>query len=194
MKRTMMTAALAFTALPSVAFAAEEKHGYPFPENLWKDPVLWVFYGLVIFLLVVWRAGGFKVVLGALDARAKRIADELAEAERLRTEAAALLAEYKSKRAAAEAEARAIIAQARADSDALRLQARQDLEAEIARREKLTEERIARAEAVAQAEVRALAADAAIAAAERLLKAELTRERQQALVRDGAEELRRRFG
>lgn len=192
MTRWTIMAALALA--PGAAYAAEEGHGYAFPENLIKDPVMWVFYGLVLFFLILWRAGAFKAILGALDARSKAIADELAEAERLRRDAAALLAEYKAKRTAAESEARAIIAQARADSEAMRLQARQELDAELARREKLTEERIARAEAAAQAEIRALAAEAAIAAAEQMLKAELTPQRQAALVRDGADELRRRFG
>ena len=75
----------------------------------------WVFVAFVIFVAIVWKVGGFKSIVGGLDARAERIRAELGEAQRLREEAAGVLAEYQRKREAAEREAADIVAAARAD-------------------------------------------------------------------------------
>lgn len=158
-----------------------------------SDPKWFIFYGLVTFFAILWRAGAFSAITGILDARAKRIENELAEAASLRAQAAKLLAEYQAKRTAAEAEAKAIIAQAQNDALALRAQASKDLEAELARREAQTAERIQRAEANALAEVRSVAADAAVEAAERLLRERLTSADQARLVSEGAKDLAKRF-
>ena len=56
------------------------------------EPEFWVAVAFVIFLAIVWKVGGFKAMTGGLDSRAERIRAELAEAQRLRQEAAALLA------------------------------------------------------------------------------------------------------
>jgi F-type H+-transporting ATPase subunit b len=158
-----------------------------------SDPKWFIFYGLLVFFAILWRAGAFKAIAGMLDARAKKIETELAEAASLRAQAAKLLAEYQAKRTAAEAEAKEIVAQARSDADALRTQAAKDLEAELARREAHTAERIQRAEANAQAEVRNVAVDAAVEAAERFLRERLTAGDQARLITEGAKELTKRF-
>lgn len=158
------------------------------------DPKWFIFYGLCVFFLIVWRAGAFAAIAGMLDARAKKIETDLAEAANLRAQAARLLADYQAKRTAAEAEAKEIVEDAKKDADALRAQAAKDLEIELARREAMTAERIQRAEATAQAEVRGVAADAAIEAAERLLRGKLTGADHARLVAEGAAELRRSFG
>jgi F-type H+-transporting ATPase subunit b len=67
------------------------------------------------------------------------------------------------------------------------------LEAELARREAMTAERIQRAEATAMAEVRSVAADAAVEAAEALLRQRLSPADQARLVVEGAKELAARF-
>jgi F-type H+-transporting ATPase subunit b len=158
-----------------------------------SDPKWFIFYGLAVFFLIVWRAGGFAAITNMLDARAKKIETDLAEAANLRAQAAKLLADYEAKRLAAEAEAAAIVSQARQDADALRAQAAKDLDAELARREAMTAERIQRAEATAFAEVRGVAADAAIEAAEALLRQRLGAGDQSRLIAQGAKELAVRF-
>lgn len=173
------------------AYAAEKEQDLL--TAMTTDPKWFIFYGLVVFFAIVWRAGGFRAIAAMLDARAKKIETDLAEAARLREEAAKLLADYQAKRTAAETEAKEIVTQARQDADALRAQAAKDLEAELKRREAMTAERIQRAEATALAEVRGVAADAAIEAAERLLKQKLTGADQSRLVSEGAAELAKRF-
>lgn len=191
MNRWILTALV--VAAPSLALAAEAQGGSGMPAFL-TDPKWFILYGIAAFLFLVYRGGGFKAITQGLDDRATKIASELKEAEALRAQAASLLAEYKAKQSAAEAEAKAIVAQAKTDADALRAQAQKDLEADLKRREALTAERIKRAEAQAQADVRAAAVDAAIAAAEKMLRAELTAERQGALIAAGVKDLAGKLG
>ena len=109
------------------------------------------------------------MIIDALDGRAARIKAELDEARRLRDEAQALLAEYQRKRGEAEQEAEAIVAGARDEAERLAAEAKTKVEEFVARRTKMAETKIAQAEAQAVADVRAAAADAAVAAAEKIL-------------------------
>ena len=95
---------------------------------------------------------------------------ELDEARRLKEEAQALLAQYQRKQREAEQEAAAIIAGAKAEAERLASEAKAKIEDFVARRTKMAETKIAQAEAQALADVRAAAADAAVAAAERVLR------------------------
>jgi F-type H+-transporting ATPase subunit b len=134
------------------------------------DAELFVAIGFAIFLGVLGWVGAHRKLAAALDARVYRIKSELAEAERLRSEAETLLASFEKKREAAEAEAAAIVAQAKTEAELLTKEARQRLEEFVARRTKQVEEKIALAEAQAAAEVRASAADAAVKIAEAVLR------------------------
>ncbi|MBD8893043.1 ATP F0F1 synthase subunit B [Roseibium litorale] len=135
------------------------------------DATFWAFVGLVIFLAaMVWIKIPSKIG-GALDNRADAIRAELDEARKLREEAQALLSDYQRKRHEAEAEAEAIVAEANAEAERLTLETNQALEELIARRTKAAEEKISQAETQAISEVRARAADIAVAAAEQILSA-----------------------
>jgi F-type H+-transporting ATPase subunit b len=134
------------------------------------DAELFVAGGFALFLGVLVYVGAHRKVTGAIDSRAERIKGELAEAERLRSEAEALLASFEKKREEAEAEAKAIVAQAKDEAEALAKEARQRLEEFVARRTKQVEDKIALAETQAMAEVRAAAADAAVKVAENVLR------------------------
>jgi len=129
----------------------------------------WVAVAFVVFIGVLIYFGTHKMILDALDQRAVRIKAELDEARRLKDEAQALLAEYQRKKNDAEREAEGIIAGAKAEAERLAIEAKAKSEEFLARRTKLAETKIAQAEAQAVADVRNAAADAAIAAAERVL-------------------------
>jgi F-type H+-transporting ATPase subunit b len=137
---------------------------------MFYDAELFVAGGFALFLSVLIYVGAHKKVTGAIDNRAERIKGELAEAERLRNEAEALLASFEKKREEAEAEAKAIVAQAKDEAESLAKEARQRLEEFVSRRTKQVEEKIALAETQAMAEVRAAAADAAVKVAENVLR------------------------
>lgn len=148
-------------------------------------PEFWVavsFFGFVGLLLYY----NVPALVGkVLDDRADRIKQELDEARRLREEAQALLEDYQKKREAAEEEAKAIVEQARREADSLAGETRKGLMETLERRTKLAEEKIARAEAQALSDVRSVAVDTAIAAAERVLGAQVSAQSGAGLVDQG---------
>jgi len=149
----------------------------------------WVGLGFVIIIgiLLYRRVPAF---IGArLDQRAAAISRELDEAKRLRDEAEAVLAEYRRKAANAETEAQSILTEAKAEAERFAADARANLTAQIERRGKQTQEKIAQAEAHAMAEIRALAADAAASAAEKLITARLDEQRAGNLVSESLKNL-----
>jgi F-type H+-transporting ATPase subunit b len=129
----------------------------------------WVAVSFVIFLGVLVYAGVPRMLIDALDQRSATIKKELDEARRLKDEAQAVLAEYKRKQQEAEREAEAIVVGARAEAERLAAEAKVKVEDFVARRTKMAETKIVQAEAQALADVRAAAAEAAVAAAEKIL-------------------------
>lgn len=155
------------------------------------------FFALVAFLLFLGVLIWLKVpgmILTALDARGQAIAKELHDTRRLREEAETLLAEYRTKRAAAEAEAKAIVDAAKEQAAIVAEETRASMMAAMARRERQAEDRIAAAGTKAADDVRAAAAEAAIAAAEKLIRAQMTDASQAKLVSAGVAEMARKFG
>jgi F-type H+-transporting ATPase subunit b len=154
-----------------------------------REPEIWVALGFVlVILLLVWK--GVPGMAGKmLDQRAAVISAELNEAKRLRAEALALLADYQKKSASAEAEASSIVTEARADAARFAEESRANLNAQIARRAQAAQDKIAQAEAAAMNEIRGLAADAAIAAAQKLIVARMDEKRASSLITDGIKDL-----
>jgi F-type H+-transporting ATPase subunit b len=150
----------------------------------------WVAVAFVIFWGIMFYVGAPAKVLNQLDSRGKRIADELAEAKRLRTEAEKLLREFETKRAAAEQEAADIVSSARAEAERLASEAQEKMADFVKRRTASAEAKIAQAEAQASAEVRAAAVDAAIKASERVLRQEVTGQTAASLVTRGLSDVR----
>jgi len=153
-----------FLALAPAAYAADAKVAW------YADPTTaTAFAALIVFLLIVFSVGGFKLIFSKLDERAEGIQSQIDEARALREEAAKLMADAKKKAKEADAAADEIIARAKADADTMMKQAKTDLKAKVARREAQAEARISRAEADAAADVRRVAADAATNAARSIL-------------------------
>jgi F-type H+-transporting ATPase subunit b len=134
-----------------------------------EDPETWVAIAFVILMGVFAYVGVHRTVLKALDNRSDRIKAELDDARRLKDEAAKVLAEYKTRRASAEREAEGIVTSAKAEAERIAAEAKAKMEDFVARRTKTAESKIALAEAQALADVRAAAADAAVAAASSVL-------------------------
>jgi F-type H+-transporting ATPase subunit b len=157
--------------------------------SMFQNPEFWVGVGFVlVILLLVWK-GAPKMIGTILDQRAAVIAAELNEARRLREEAIALLAEYQQKSASAEAEAQSIVTEARAEAERFAAESRANLTAQIARRAQSAQDKIAQAEAAAMNEIRALAANAAIGAAEKLIAARMDEQRAAALIESSIKDL-----
>lgn len=136
------------------------------------DAEFWVALGFVVFVGILAYMGVHSRLATSLDERTARIAAELAEAKRLRDEAAAVLASFKTKAAAAEQEAAAIVAQARKDAEGMAREAETRMNDFVVRRTKQAEAKIALAESQATADVRAAAADAAVKAASAVMSSD----------------------
>ncbi len=157
--------ALALLALSApTAFAADDSKGYW--EYRLTDPATNVaVLALIVFLGIVWYAGGFKTVGKLLDKRGEAIRAELEEARRLREEAQILLSDSERRQRDAALEADEIIRQAKEEAISLRERAEKEMADREARREAQLSGRIARAEAEAADRVRAAIASVALSAA-----------------------------
>jgi len=150
----------------------------------------WVGVSFFIFLGILTYFGVPKAIVAALDGRGEKVAQELAEARRLRMEAEKLLAEYEAKRKAAETEAASIIAAAGEEAQRLAAEAEAKLNDFVTRRTKSAQEKIAQAESQAEADVRAAAAEAATKAAEIIIRAQVGGKAGDALFATGLDEVK----
>ena len=160
---------------------------------MFAEPEFWVAVAFLILLGVFAYLGVHRTVLTTLDHRRDRIRAELDDARRLKDEAAKVLEQYKARRASAEREAEEIITGAKADAERIASEARAKMEDFVARRTKTAESKIALAEAQALADVRAAAADAAIAAASTILSRSVKGEVADDLLSKGIQDVREKL-
>ena len=136
------------------------------------DAEFFVLCGFVVFVFVLGYMGVHKMLLAGIDKRGQAVADELAQAHKLRQEAEALLKSFDAKKVDADRQAAEIIADARVQAEQLAKDAAVRMEDFVTRRTAQAEAKIAFAEQQAAAQVRAAAADHATRAAEILLRDE----------------------
>ncbi len=163
-------AALAAAAAQDAAHGAAQEavtHGSP---GLLQDSSFYVLIAFLIVIGVFARAGVHKMIVGGLDKRAAKIADEINEVRKVREEAQELLASYQRRQREAEEEAAGIIEQAKRDASRMTAEARAKIEDQTERRIRAAEDKIARAEAQALSEVRGQTADLAIEAARVIIR------------------------
>jgi F-type H+-transporting ATPase subunit b len=154
------------------------------------EPEFWVAVSFFIFIGVLVYFGVHMKIVSALDARALLISKELEEARRLREEAENVLADYRRKLGDVATEVDNITALATTEAKTAAAETRQSLKEYFDRRIKLAEEKIARAEMEAVRELRSVAVDAAIAAAQNLIVAKLTPDRAKKLVSESIKALK----
>lgn len=148
------------------------EHGASGFAAILHNPHTWVYVGLAIFVVLV-GPKIWKALSTMLDQRSLKIKADLDEAQKLKDEAQALLAEYQRKQRDAMREADDIIANAKSLASRQIKEAAEKLEQNLARREKASLDKIAQAEAQALAEVRREAVDVATAAAAKLIQSQL---------------------
>ena len=150
-------------------------------ESFWSDPRSFVALAFVIFFVIFGRKI-WGVLTGMLDKRADEVRAELAEAQRLRQEAEAMLRSANQQREAAIADAQALLTGAKAEAIRLAATAAAEAEASAKRREQMAMDRIAAAEKAAVDDVRMIAADIATTAARDIIRDGLSAEADAALV------------
>jgi F-type H+-transporting ATPase subunit b len=159
---------------------------------VFADPSFWVGLAFVLAVAMFYKPA-IKAIGSSLDARADAIRVQIEEARRLREDAQALLADYQRKQRDAMAEAEKIIQQAKEEAARLRTEAEQDLARAIERRKQQALERIAQTEAQALAQVRNLAVDVAMSAAERLMRENIAADQAKRMIDQSIAELAKRL-
>lgn len=137
-------------------------------------PDFWVAISFLGFISVLIHFKVPQMIVAQLDQRSDLIKAELDQAQRMREEAQALLAEYQRKHRNAETEAAEIISLAKDDAARYKEEALAGMQDFIERKMKNAEERIARAETQAQNDIHNAAAEAAITMAKTLITEKMT--------------------
>jgi F-type H+-transporting ATPase subunit b len=160
-----------------------------FIKHILKEEDFWEGLGLLIVIafFLWWRVPAF--LAAALDRRAEAIIKELEQASQIRKEAERVLLEYRQKATEAKSEAEHILRETKAEAERFAAEARAQLQTQMERRGKMAEQQIAQAEARAIAEIREAAANAAAAAAEKLIAAHLDDTKSRALIDSSIKDL-----
>jgi F-type H+-transporting ATPase subunit b len=141
--------------------AGHASGGLPqFDPTWWPGQIAWL---LIVFLVVLAFMRFFAVprVGGAIEAREKKIADDIAEARRMKDEADVQAEQARQEAAQARASAQKVVAEARAKAQAEVAQSLAAEEAKLAEAGAAAEARIAAARNAAMSHVSEIAGDAA---------------------------------
>lgn len=145
------------------------------------NEIIWGSLSFVVLLIVMYKFA-FPAVTKMMEARTERIRDNLDNAERVKTEADTILADYQRQLADAKNESNRIIEEARQTAESLRRDLMARAEAEVAELRQRTMEDVAAAQDRALSDLRARVAELAIAAAEKVVEKSLDRDTNIALV------------
>lgn len=146
------------------------EHAPPTAFGVVAAPAVVALAMALVIILLIWKKVP-SAIGRSLDAKIAAIRAQLDEAKALRAEAEALRKEYADKIANAEKDAAAMLDHAKHEAEAIVAKAEADTTAMISRREKMAADKIAAAERGAIDELRARAAQAATAAAGKLIAA-----------------------
>lgn len=157
-----------------------------------QDPTFWVAIAFVIFVVATVKPAVGKI--GAmLDDKSEAIAAQLKEAETLREDAQAALANYQRLQRDALKEAEEIVTHAKEEAARIRKDAKEHLAESLKRREEQAAEKIARAEAQALQDVRNQAVELAMVATEKLLTDKVTPDVNAKILKDAVGDLPNRL-
>ena len=147
------------------------------------DPgvVIWTWIAFILVLIVLGKST-WKIIIKGLNARAEKIQDDLKEAEKIRETAKKSLAAYREQIDNAKSEANSIIENARVEAGRVRetiiREAREEAEAN---KNKIMLE-IDREKEEVTNDMRKQTVDIAVVMAEKILKRNITKEDNQALI------------
>jgi len=172
--------------LETVLGAAKDTGNFLVTPGL--GPMIWTLVAFVVTMLLLRRLA-FPRIAEALDKRQRAIEDSIDTAQRTKTEAEALLAEYRERLKEARSQADEIVARAR---KAAEVHERESHDAAKARREELMEQTRRDVEAETRraiGEIRREVADLTIMATEKVTRKTLTEADQKRLVGEALGEL-----
>lgn len=147
------------------------------------DELIWGSLSFLVLLLLLWKFAYPAIKKGMQD-RTERIRSDLAEAEQAKSEAQALLDQYRTQLNEAKSEAGRIIEESRQVADQLKRDQEARLQAELAEIRTRAVADIETAKAQAMTELRSEVAQLAVGAAEAVVKRNLDPATQTQLVED----------
>lgn len=150
-------------------------------SGIFHEAGFWVAVSFVLFFVLVGKKIWLPITT-VLDSRANRIREELDEAARLRREAEQMLEDATRDREQALAEAKSYVEQAHQQAAEMAQKARAEAEAAVQRHEQMARDRIAAVERAAVKEVRQLAIDVALQAANGVIPQTLDEQKAAGLV------------
>jgi F-type H+-transporting ATPase subunit b len=140
----------------------------PFNAETYASQLFWLAICFVFLFLVMWKVA-LPRIGGIIDTRLKRVADDLSDAGKLKTQSDAAIADYEKALADARARAQAIANETRDTQAAAAETRRKALEDELNVKLADAEKTIAATKTAAMSNVRGIAADATKAIVERLI-------------------------
>ena len=154
------------------------------------DPGLFVWTILTFLILVALLARfAWRPLLQALERRQATIAQSLDDAQRARQELERLQRESTQLMAQARAEAESMLARSRSDAEALREELKQKARTEAAAIVKNAERQIQLETARAVQQIRHEAVDLSVAIASKILRRQVTREDNEALIQEALKQV-----
>ena len=154
------------------------------------DPGLFIWTILTFLVLVALLARfAWRPLLQALERRQATIAQSLDDAQRARQELERLQRESAQIMAQARAEAESILARSRSDAEALREELKQKARTEAAAIVKNAERQIQLETARAVQQIRHEAVDLSVAIASKILRRQVTREDNEALIQEALKQV-----
>ena len=147
------------------------------------DPgvVIWTWIAFILVLIVLGKST-WKIIIKGLNARAEKIQDDLKEAEKIRETAKKSLAAYREQIDNAKSEANSIIENARVEAGRVRETIIREAREEAEANKNKTMLEIDREKEEVTNDMRKQAVDIAVVMAEKILKRNITKEDNQALI------------
>ncbi len=161
-------------------------------EVLLQEPLIWFSFSFALFAVMAYVLGK-KTVLGILDGKIAKIAEQISSAEKLKSDAEALLKKYQNDLASASSEADAIIAKAKSQAADFRKQAEAEFNETMARREEMLKNRIEQMERSAMDDIRRYAAELAVSATTEIISQKLSVNDAQRLADDSIRQISEKF-
>ncbi|GAB4224313.1 MAG: ATP synthase subunit b 2 [Kiloniellaceae bacterium] len=136
--------------------------------SVWPTQLIWLAITFIALYLVTWRVA-LPRIAEVLEARQRKLDDDLKKATALKEEAEVILAEYEKMRADAQASAHNVLQEAQ---DAMKAEAERhnsELAAKLAKQTEEAEARIAQAKTAALASLEGTVTEVVAAATEKLI-------------------------
>ena len=135
---------------------------------VWPTQLFWLAITFIALYLVIWRIA-LPRIADVLEARQRRLDDDLKKATALRDEAGTILAEYEKMRAEAQASAQAVLREAQEAMKAEAERQSRELAARLSQQTEEAEARIATAKTAALASLEGTVNEVVAAAAQKLI-------------------------